>query len=216
MVVSDFFPMWDTLTKEEQDQLTANTLLKKKEAGRLIHDSGEDCEGLILVISGQLRAYVTSPEGKEVTLYRVLPGEICLFSASCILKNVKMDITVRAEKETVYYLIPAHHYKNLTEHSAKIARYTNEILSTRFSDVMWLLEQIMWQSMDKRIAAFLLEEIKLEGTNELTITHEKIASHLGTAREVVTRILKYFQEEGLVELNRGMVTVKSPSALPRP
>ena len=213
MLVSDFFPMWDNLTKEEQTILTANAVLKERKAGQLIHDSGEDCEGLILVTKGQLRAFVMSPDGKEVTLYRVLPGEICLFSASCILKNVKLDVTVQAEKETAYYLIPAHHYKNLTEHSLAISQYTNEILSRRFSDVMWLLEQIMWQSMDKRLAAFLLEEANLENSDELTITHEKIAAHLGTAREVITRILKYFQGEGLVELNRGIVQIKNKEAL---
>ena len=86
-----------------------------------------------------------------------------------------------------------------------VANFTNEIMATRFSEVMWLMEQIMWKSFDSRLAAFLLEESDLEETERLKLTHEKIADHLGTAREVVTRMLRYFQGEGLVRLSRGMV-----------
>ena len=91
--------------------------------------------------------------------------------------------------------------------SAVVANFTNEIMATRFSEVMWLMEQIMWKSFDKRLAEFLLEECSLEETNILKITHETIANHLGTAREVVTRMLRYFQSEGMVKLTRGTVEV---------
>ncbi|MBP5198236.1 MAG: Crp/Fnr family transcriptional regulator [Lachnospiraceae bacterium] len=207
MEIAEFFPVWGELTKTEQDELLTNAVKKTVPAGVLIHDSNEECEGLILVTDGMLRAFITSPEGREVTLYRILPGQICLFSASCILRDIHFDITVQTEKETAYYLIPSHKFKRLSENSLVISRYINEIMSARFSDVMWLLEQIMWQSMDKRLAGFLLEEASLEGTDKLIITHEKIASHLGTAREVVTRILKYFAGEGLIELKRGEVDI---------
>ncbi|MCD8084002.1 MAG: helix-turn-helix domain-containing protein, partial [Clostridiales bacterium] len=83
------------------------------------------------------------------------------------------------------------------------ANYTNEIMASRFSDVMWLVDQIMWKSFDRRLAAFLLEESSLENTSTLKITHEMIGNHLGTAREVVTRMLRYFQSEGMVKLSRG-------------
>jgi CRP/FNR family transcriptional regulator, anaerobic regulatory protein len=91
--------------------------------------------------------------------------------------------------------------------SAPAANYTNELMASRFSDVMWLIEQIMWKSLDKRVAAFLLEEAAIEGTYELKITHETIANHLGSHREVITRMLRYFQNEGMVRLSRGMVAV---------
>jgi len=93
------------------------------------------------------------------------------------------------------------------ENSAVVANYTNQILASRFTEVMWLVEQIMWKSFDKRLAAFLLEESALEQTNALKITHEKIASHMGTAREVVTRMLKYFQTEQMVKLTRGTIEI---------
>ena len=91
------------------------------------------------------------------------------------------------------------------ESSVPVANYTNQLMASRFSEVMWRMEQIMWQSFDQRLAAFLLEESDLEETPVLKLTHEKIANHLGSAREVVTRMLRYFQEEGLVRLARGTV-----------
>ena len=81
----------------------------------------------------------------------------------------------------------------------------NELMASRFSEVMWLIEQVMWKSLDKRVAAFLLEEASIEGSSVLKITHEAIANHLGTHREVITRMLRYFQSEGMVRLSRGMV-----------
>ncbi|MCR5580188.1 MAG: Crp/Fnr family transcriptional regulator [Pseudobutyrivibrio sp.] len=212
MEISEFFPIWEDLSEEEKQGLTANSVLKHTGVGR-VRNIDEECEGLILVNTGQLRAFVTSMDGKEVTLYRVLPGDVCLFSAACIMKDISFDVIIEAEKETDYWVIPAHQYKYLMENSLSISKYTNELLSSRFSEVMWLLEQIMWQSMDKRIAAFLMEECNLEQNRELTITHEKIAAHLGTAREVVTRMLKYFQGEGLIELKRGAVIILDEVAL---
>ena len=91
------------------------------------------------------------------------------------------------------------------DHSLAAANYTNQLMASRFSEVMWLMEQIMWKSFDQRLASFLLEESLLEDSLVLNITHEKIANHLGTAREVVTRMLRYFQAEGMVSLTRGAI-----------
>lgn len=104
-------------------------------------------------------------------------------------------------------MIPSSIYKRIMENSAPLANYTNEIMASRFSDVMWLMEQIMWKSMDKRLASFLLEETRLEQSSLLQITHERIANHMGTAREVITRMLRYFQNERLVKLTRGTIQV---------
>ena len=149
----------------------------------------------------------------EVTLYRLLERDICLFSASCIMKNIQFDITIEAEKDSNICIIPAVIYKRLMEESAAVSNYTNEIMAARFSEVMWLIEQIMWKTFDRRLASFLLEEMALEGSSGLKITHETIAGHLGTAREVVTRMLRYFQEEGMVKLSRGMINITDEKRL---
>ena len=123
------------------------------------------------------------------------------------LVNTQFEVTIEAEKDTDLWIIPAEIYKGIMKESAPVANYTNELMATRFSDVMWLIEQIMWKSLDKRVASFLLEETSIEGTNELKITHETIANHLGSHREVITRMLRYFQGEGLVRLSRGKITI---------
>ena len=155
--------------------------------------------------AGQLRAYILSDEGREITIYRLFDRDLCLFSASCIMRSIQFEVTIQAEKDTDLWVIPAEVYQDIMEASAPVANYTNELMASRFSEVMWLMEQVMWKSLDKRVAAFLLEEASIEGSSVLKITHEAIANHLGTHREVITRMLRYFQSEGMVRLSRGMV-----------
>ena len=199
------FPIWGRLSVAQQNSILESLMFRQIKKGTVIHNGSMDCTGLLLVRSGQLRAYILSDEGREVTLYRLFDRDICLFSASCMLRSAQFDITIEAEKDTDLWIIPAEVYRQIMEGSAAAANYTNEIMAARFSEVMWLVEQIMWKSMDKRVAAFLLEESAIEGGGRLAITHETIARHLGTHREVVTRMLRYLQDEGMVKLSRGAV-----------
>ncbi len=199
------FPIWDRLSADQQSRILDNLVFREIKKGTVIHNGNADCTGLLLVKSGQLRAYILSDEGREITIYRLFDQDICLFSASCMLRSARFDITIEAEKDTGLWVIPAETYRSIMERSAPLSNYTNEIMAARFSEVMWLVEQIMWKSMDKRVAAFLLEEFAIEGTDRLSITHETIANHLGTHREVVTRMLRYLQGEGMVKLSRGAV-----------
>ncbi len=207
MSFSEYFPIFNKLTSEEQSVLLKHATLRKIPKGTLLHNGSDDCLGLLLVRTGQLRAYIYSDEGREVTVYRLFERDMCIFSAACMLRGIQFDITIRAEKDTEAWLIPAEIYKNLMENSAVIANYTNEIMGERFTSVMWLIEQIMWKSFDKRLASFLVDECDIENNKVLKMTHEQIASHLGTAREVVTRMLKYFQNEGVVKLTRGSIEI---------
>lgn len=205
MELSEFFPVWDQLTPTQQATLKHAAVYTHAPKGTVLHNGSADCLGLLLVCSGQLRGYILSQEGREITLYRLFERDMCLFSASCMLHSIQFDIQIQVEKEATFWVIPSDVYKTLMEQSAAVSNYTNEVMSTRFSEVMWLMEQVMWKSFDKRLADFLLQESVLEGTTHLELTHEKIANHMGTAREVVTRMLRYFQQEGLVSLSRGAV-----------
>ena len=187
--------------------------LRAAPSGTILHNGSNDCVGLLVIRSGQLRAYILSDEGKEVTLYRLFERDICLLSASCMMSSIQFDVIIEAQKDAEVWVIPPDVYQTLMEQSAAVANYTNEMMASRFSEVMWLIEQIMWKSFDKRLAAFLLEEANLEGAMALQITHEKIANHLGTAREVVTRMLRYFQSESMVLLTRGTVELKDEKRL---
>ena len=207
MNFQDSFPIWNALSKDQQELILGSLIIKHVQKGTIIHSDNEDCTRLLLVGSGQLRAYILSDEGREITIYRLFDQDLCLFSASCLMRSIQFEVTVEAEKETDLWIIPAEIYRKLMDESTTIANYTNEIMASRFSEVMWLMEQIVWKSMDKRVAAFLSEESRIEGTDCLKITHETIARHLGSHREVITRMLRYFQNEGMVALSRGTVEI---------
>ena len=213
MEFSQYFTIWNKLTATQQDMLQANLIYRKEKKGTILHNGNADCSGLFLIKSGQLRAYILSDEGREITIYRLFDWDICLFSASCVLNSIQFEIIIEAEKDAEFWVIPPGVFKKLMDESAPMANYINGIMGSRLSDVMWLVEQVMWKSMDKRIASFLLEDAGIEGTNELKITHETIANHLGTHREVVTRMLRYFQSEGLVRLSRGTVSIENEQGL---
>ena len=213
MEFSEYFPVWDGLTPEQRETVSANLVSRAVSRGAVLHSGGADCAGLLVVQSGQLRAFILSREGREITLYRLFDRDICLFSASCAMRSLQFDVTITAEKDTRLWVIPSDVYRRLMEQSAPVANYTSEVLASRFSEVMWLMEQVMWNSMDRRVAAFLLEEAAIEGMDRLPITHEGIANHLGTHREVVTRMLRYFQQEGMVRLARGSVELTGRAKL---
>ena len=213
MVLENYFPFWNKLDKQVQMHLRDVSYPMSAKAGDVLHDGGRECLGLLLIKSGQIRVYTLSSEGREVTLYRLFERDICLFSASCVMPNVQFEVIIEAEKDCELIVLPSCLFKNLMEESAPVANYANQLITSRFSEVMWLMEQIMWKSFDKRLAAFLLEECNLNGNNILSITHEKIANHMGTAREVVTRMLKYFQLEGMVKLTRGTIEITDEKKL---
>ncbi len=205
MDFSSYFPIWKALTPKQQQLLEQNAIYRKAEKGTIIHNGNVHCTGLLLVRRGQLRAYILSEEGKEITLYRLLDRDLCLFSATCIMNSLQFEIAIEAEKETEFWVIHPDIYKALMTESAPVAGYTNEVMATRFSDVLWLLEQILWNRLDKRLALFLLNEAELENTKTLRITHEGIGKHIGSQREVVTRMLQYFKNEGIVTLSRNTI-----------
>lgn len=205
MTFQDAFPIWDRLRPDQQDRIRSALIFRSVEKGTTLHNGNADCTGLLLVKSGQLRAYMLSEEGREITLYRLFDRDLCLFSASCMMRSIQFEVTIQAEKPTELWIIPTEVYQSIMEESAPVANYTNELMASRFSEVMWLMEQIMWKRLDQRVAAFLLEEAAIEGSHELNITHETIANHLGTHREVITRMLRYFQSEDALRLRRGVV-----------
>ncbi len=207
MDFAHYFPIWDKLTAEQQERIQSVSVFQSVKSGTLLHDGSPDCLGMLLVRSGQLRAYMLSEEGREVTISRFFEMDICLFSAACVMPNMQFDIFIEAEKDSEIWIIPACLYQNLMDESIAISNYSHNLITNHFSELMWLMEQIMWKSFDKRLAGFLLEESVLESSDSLHITHEKIANHMGTAREVVTRMLRYFQSEGMVKLTRGSVDI---------
>ena len=205
MEIAEYLPFWDKLTEEQKNRILdmAEYRCVKKETR--IHDGGAECLGLVIIKEGQLRAYILSEDGREITIGRLFEYDVSLLSASCVMPDLQFNVMIEAEKDSCFWSIPACLFKNLIDESLAVSNYSRNLLSSNFSELMWLMEQIMWKSFDKRLAAFLLEESQVDNSTVLKITHEKIANHMGTAREVVTRMLRYFQSEGMVQLTRGTI-----------
>jgi CRP/FNR family transcriptional regulator len=198
---------WKNLTEQQKDLLNQSIIKKRFSKGEAMSSGSKNCSGLFLIESGQVRAFIVSENGKEITLYRLFERDICIFSASCLMKNISFDIFIETEKETSAYLIPTPIFDKLSKESLEVQAFTNELMASRFSEVMWIMEQALFMTLDKRLAIFLLEQSNIEEADSIKITHEKIANHLGSAREVVSRMLKYFQNEGMVALNRGTINI---------
>ena len=213
MEYAEYLPIWDKLTPQQKDMIAGVIEYRTVKKGTHIHDSSAECLGLVMVRSGQLRAYILSEDGREITISRLFEYDVSLLSASCVMPDMQFNVMIEAEKDTEFWSIPACLFRNLVDESLAVSNYSRSLLSSNFSELMWLMEQIMWRSFDKRLAAFLLEEAAIEGTPLLKITHEKIASHMGTAREVVTRMLRYFQGEGMVKLTRGAIEITDQKKL---
>ena len=207
MEFAEYLPFWNKLTAEQKQRIENVIEFRQIKKDTHIHDSSADCLGLVAVRSGQLRAYILSEDGREITISRLTQYDVSLLSASCVMPDMQFNVMIEAEKDSEFWSIPACMFKNLVDESLAVSNFSRNLLSGNFSELMWLMEQIMWKSFDKRLAAFLLEEVQLEESDTLRMTHEKIANHMGTAREVVTRMLRYFQNEGMVQLTRGAIEI---------
>lgn len=212
-VLQEILPFYKKLEKEVQQELREGATIHQYEPGTILHAGKEDCSGLFFLKSGRIRAYIVTEDGKEITLFRLLERDVCIFSASCMLKNITFDIWVSAETTVEAVQIPAKLFKQCAQKDILLSNFMNDIVSSRMSDVMWVLEQILFSSFDKRLAGFLIEQAVLEESNTFKITHEQIANHLGSAREVVSRMMKYFAKEGYLKASRGVVEILDEEAL---
>ena len=205
-VYKEIFPFWEEISFDDQEYICNNSRALTYPKGTTIHD-GNECSGVILIKKGSLRLYIMSEDGKEITLYRLHSGDLCMLSASCVLDAVTFDVHVDSEENSECYVIGGWAFAKVSENNPNIKIFALETAVSRFSDVMWAMQQILFMSMDKRLAIFLSDESARTGSDTISLTHEQIAKYMGSAREVVSRMLKYFQSEGIVEVSRKGVKI---------
>lgn len=198
---------WDRISGREQAALIENTMLVSYRRGHNIYSAVRECIGVLLIKSGEIRCHMLSDEGRDITLYRLGPGEVCILSASCLLKNITFDVSIDAEKDSEVLLINAAVFARLMEENVYVENFSLQVAVDKFSEVMWAMEQLLFMSFDKRLAIFLLDEMNKSGTDSIRLTHEQIARYVGSAREVVSRMLKHFAGGGIVELSRGGIRI---------
>lgn len=208
------FPFWDSLPQSDKEFVYAHSSAVGYGKGTIIHD-GDECTGVIMVRTGCLRLYILSEDGKDITLYRLNPGNLCMLSASCVIQSITFDVTVEAEADSECFVISGAAFASLAEKNPYVKIFALETAVGRFSDVMWVMQQILFMSFDRRLAIFLLDESAGTGDDTVRLTHEQIAKYMGSAREVVSRMLKYFSSEGIVEVSRGGVKLIDKTRLRR-
>ncbi len=205
--LQDSLPFCAHLNIDEQNQIKQAALCHVLAKGEQLSEQNEDCSGFIVVKSGRLRAFILSADGREITLFRMLENDVCILSASCLFKNLHFTVYLDVEKDSTLYVIPTKVIEELSQYNMDVKEYLLDIMASRFSSAMWVMEQVVFGTLSKRVASFLLEQILLEGSQTLTITHESVAKNIGSAREVVSRMLKYFEKDHVIETSRGKIII---------
>lgn len=209
-MLKQYIPFWEQLSKKEIEQLLSNVSVSSYLKKELIHSGESDCVGILIVVKGRLRVFMLSKDGREITLFHMEEGDVCVLSASCVVGALTFPICIEAEENAGVLNINTAFFESLAASNIHVENFMYKTAMMRFSEVMWVMEQILFSGLDKRIATLLLEE-----EEELCVhmTHETVAKHVGTVREVVSRMLKYFEQEGWVLLKRGSILLKDKKAL---
>lgn len=207
------FPFWDKLTEDDRELLCRYTVHKNYPRGTNIHSGDGECTGAIVVKSGCVRAYMLSEEGREITLYRLYPGDICMLSASCVIKAITFDVMVDADTDCDCFILNGKTFSEVADRNLYAKNFALETAVGRFSDVMWVMQQILFMSFDRRLAIFLTDELAKDGGDTVKLSNEQIAKYMGSAREVVSRMMKNFTTEGIVERTRDGVKILDKAKL---
>ncbi len=208
-------PFWTSLTEQEKEILRKSAVIRCYEKGSFIHSSDRDCLGMLFILSGEIRTYILSDEGREITLFRLYPNDLCVLSASCVISQISFDTQMTARQDTEVLIIPPNITALLKEQNISVRCFLYEQATERFSEVMWAMQQILFKGLDQRLSAFLVEECERTNSNAVRMTHEQIARNISSAREAVARMLKQFTQDGLVELKRGEIIIKDTDGLKR-
>ena len=211
-IYKENFPFWGKISDADREYICQNSYMLTYPKGKNVHN-GEKCSGVIFVRSGSLRLYMMSDEGKEITLYRLHKGDLCMLSASCVLDAITFEVFVDAEQDSQCCVVSGPAFAAVSQRNPDVRIFALETAVSRFSDVMWVMQQILFMSMDKRLAIFLSDESARIGSDTITLTHGQIARYMGSAREVVSRMLKYFAGEGIVESSRGGIRILDKNRL---
>ena len=204
-------PFWGALTAREQETMCACAQIRSYAKGELIYSKEQECLGLIRVLSGAVRTFMLSDEGREVRLYRVDENDTDVLSASCVMNQITFETQMVADENCTLLIVPAVCLKNFKENNLHVRCFLFEKLGERFSDVMLNMQAILFTRLDRRIAEALLSR----GGTVVRITHEQLAGEVNSTREAVSRILKDLERQSLIRLGRGQITLADPEALKR-
>jgi len=206
-------PFTALATEEEFQLMAQSAYITTFAKGEVVHTRSQtECLGLVLVISGSLCASMISDEGKQILLYRLSRGEMCLFMARCVLNLLSYDAVVEGEKAGSMLVIPKAATERVMQ-NILVENAMNRLALQRCSQIMGALERVLFARVDKRLASCLLQEAESRGGREVKLTHEQLARDISSAREVVSRVLGKFAADGLISLHRGLIVIEDPDRL---
>ena len=206
-------PFWEKLSTDEKAILSQRALTKKFAKGQLVSSNTSSCLGIVLILSGEIRIGLTSDEGREITLYRAHEGDICISTASCVIRQLTFDADVTAEKDTSVLVIPSSVCARLMETNIHVRAFVFEKQTERYSQTVWAIQTMLFKRFDQRLACYLVSAYDRTGNDEINKTQEEIARDVNSAREVVARMLREFAEKGLVKIKRGSIKLSDIEAL---
>ncbi|NOY05439.1 MAG: Crp/Fnr family transcriptional regulator [Chlorobi bacterium] len=191
---------------KDKAEAIRHSRVKVLEAGEWIFHEGDTCSFSAFVLSGTIRVYKQSETGREITLYYVEKGESCILTSSCILSSRTYPAEAVVESASTSLLVPSMVFRYWMKTYDEVRTYIFDLLTSRFAEMTTLIEEVAFGRMDQRIARLLLEKSR-DPSPAIHVTHEGLAADLGTAREVVSRILKDFEHTGILRLSRGTITI---------
>lgn len=204
---------YEDLTDDEKILVGDNVSIRSYSKDEIIHSHNGACIGLIHVISGGIRVGIYSEEGRWITLYKLSEGDTCVVSAACVLHEIRFESAMVASDDTSVLILNSQTLAKLVESNLKVKCYSYEVATKRFSSALFVLQEMILTGFDRRLARYLLAEYKRTGSRELRMTQESIATEVNSAREVVARMLRQFALEDLVEVSRGIITIRNEEGL---
>ncbi len=206
-IFEETLPFFKNLSEEEKNELISKSSVTKYEKGEIVHSKNSTCTGLLLTLSGNFRVFISAPSGRQITLFKLYDRDVCMLSASCAFANLTYDVNLEAQTKAEAIIIDSSLLKKLASSNFQVMNYLLNLTQDKLSDVMYVLEQATFFSLDERITDYLLEQSRFLDSKVLYITHESIANELGSSREVISRILKRFEKDGKIDVSRGKIEI---------
>ena len=207
------FPFWDKLNEKEKRMMINGATYRKYDKNQMVYGYSDACLGIIYVKKGGIRVYTTSEDGREVTFFHIEEGDFCILSASCVIGQMMIDVQLLADEETELLAIHSGTFAQVMDNNIYVKAFAFELSTTRMTSVVWVMQQILFDHFDERLARFLLSVYEKTGEKKIKMTQEYVAQEVNSAREVVARMLKQFASDGWIEINRRAITLKDIEAL---
>lgn len=216
-IAAELYPFLGNMSQMGLERISAAACISSFPGGAIVVREGQPVQNMLLVDKGAIRVFKSIPQGRQITLYRVLPGDGCILMTYSILNDAPFPASAIAEVDTQTWLIPGQLVRDLFADEPAFRKFANELVMKTIAPLIMMIDQIAFHKIDQRLATFLLATSATHpgAFKPVTMTHEQIASHLGTAREVVSRCISSFESNSLIEVSRRFIRILDAEGLRR-